>query len=309
MVRKLNSYYLLLAVLAAVYLAITMLLPPDPRTLDRLSLNPLTLKLLNLTVVLPFIAIWVIAFYGFVHLKRYTMKIVNSEDGKALHTIANGLMILAISLPTSGIMSGLLNFAATQPDPMAVPLLTIIKNYVTLALYVAAFLLISKGSKMLVAHLKQKPADSLDVFGVPIIVILGAVYTYLALTNPNRVEPSEVTGRALYYLSDPAIFLTIIIPYLFVWFYGLRSSFYLNYFREKVSGVIYKDFLKFLAFGISFVVISSIAAQFLTAVSASVVSLTLLPLLMLVYVLVAVMAVGYIFIAMGAKRLNKIEEV
>jgi hypothetical protein len=309
MVRKLNSYYVLLAVLALTYVSIMLLIPPDPKTLERYHLTPLTSKLINLTIVIPFVVIWGIAMYGVVQLKKYTLHIIKSTDGKALHTVANGLLILALSLPVSGITSGMLNYTASQQDSMSLSIMTIIRNYLNLGLFIAAFLLIWNGAKALVAHLKQKPSNTIDIFASLTIVILGAVYSYLALTNPNKVVPSETTGRALYYLSDPAILLTIIIPYVLAWYIGLKSALYINYYREKVSGVLYKQFLKFLALGITFVVLASIATQFISAVSAGIVNLKLLPLLMLVYVLVAVIAVGYIFIAMGAKRLKKIEEV
>jgi hypothetical protein len=67
--------------------------------------------------------------------------------------------------------------------------------------------------------------------------------------------------------------------------------------------------LNLLAKGIGGVILISILIQFLTTASARLNRLNLTPLLIIVYCLLLLYGIAYGFIAVGAKRLKRIEEV
>lgn len=134
-------------------------------------------------------------------------------------------------------------------------------------------------------------------------------YCYVTLTNPARQFPPSSGIKAAYYLPDWLLVTTIIIPYLFVWFYGMRAAAHLAFYRKNVSGVVYKQALGYLAVGLGTVIVSSMALRFLVSLTTLLNSLSLKILLILLYALIFVIASGYIFIAVGAKKLKRIEEV
>ena len=304
----LNPFYLLLILLIVIYTGITLMTPPDPASLERFAISETNLRLLSLTVTIPFIVIWAIAFWGFVKLRDYTESIKRKGEGVHLHTIANGFMVLSIGLPVTTIFSSWITYLSRLHDPL-VPSMTIIKNYLTLIIFIVTFTLIAKGSRALLGFINRKPSDRFYVIVTILIILLGVFYAVTALANPNKVEPSDITNRAIYYLSDVQIIFTVVLPYIYVWFMGFRSAYYINYFRNNVKGVIYKSALKYLSLGITFIVIASIATQILTASTSTIMNLNLAPLLALVYILLAVIGLGYVYMALGAKRLKRIEEV
>lgn len=306
--NNLSKYYLLLLVFIGLYVHATLALPVDPAVLEKFNLSVTQLRLLSLSVVIPYIAIWVFAFYGFIRFKEYTQLIRSTKDGKPLETLANGHMLLAFSLPLSALASTYLNYAARRWPEFA-PDVTIFRNYLALALTFASFALIYRGSLNLAARLKKKPDLERQKVITIGFIILAITYTYFVFRNPIRQVVSQPTEHATFYLPDWLIVLTIIVPYLYVWYLGMRSAAYIDLYKENVRGQIYKPYFQSLVSGITWVLIASILLQFLAALSDTVQKLGLQQLLLLVYVLLVVISIGYIKIAIGAKRLKKIEEV
>jgi uncharacterized membrane protein len=80
-------------------------------------------------------------------------------------------------------------------------------------------------------------------------------------------------------------------------------------YAKKIKGLLYKRALNRLAAGIATVIGSSIFIQFINIVFAYKNNGSLGSLLVLIYLLLAVEAIGYILIASGAKNLKRIEEI
>lgn len=102
---------------------------------------------------------------------------------------------------------------------------------------------------------------------------------------------------------------TIIVPYLYAWFMGLMSCYEIIMYSQRIKGLLYKRALNRLAGGIGAVIGSSIFIQFINVVYAYKTNSSLGPLLILIYLLLVVEAIGYILIANGAKNLKRIEEI
>lgn len=304
-----KNYYYLLILFSLVYLALTIFTPPDSKGIERYGLSELNAKLLSLTFVIPIIAIWYCAIYGFIKLKTYAESIRDSKDGQALLTMTRGLLVLSLGLPISSLISSFFTlFVRNNLIPMFVQ--TITSSYISIIISVVAYWFLFLGSRKLYELAKKKKVKSGNtlffwIFLIPTVI----AYIYLVLSALETGVGAQANPRAIDLLPVPLVFLTIVFPYIFAWFLGYKASFNVLFYKDSINGSIYKQALSFLALGIVSLIFSSIFIQFLTASNQLWQRLTLGPLLGLIYVLLAVIAVGYLFIAYGAKRLKKIEEV
>lgn len=296
-------YIYLYVVLVAAYVVLTLVLPPNEVTLKKYDITESQSRLLSLTVVVPVVAIWFAALYGFIRIKNYAQIIKNSNEGEAFNRLADGLMILAFSLPIGGTISAALGYISRENSDLA-PTATIWRNYVSLVLFIAAFMLISKGAASLVRTLRTKDIRHYPKYWAPALIVLSSIFTALIVARPA----GDASGT-IYYLPNWLIVTTLAIPYLLVWHMGMVAAYHLYVYKNKLRGDIYKRAFANLAMGIAGIVGVSIVLQFVTTITEQLNRLNLAPLLIVLYLLIALYAVGYSLVARGAQRLKKIEEV
>src|SRR5206468_3848213 len=109
---KKHIYLYIFASLLVLYVAIVLLSPTDPTVLHKYGLTIGAARLLNLTVVIPIIAIWATAFYGYTKLKQYVASVADSAEGPPFSVLSNGLLVLVMSLPLIASASAALNYLA-----------------------------------------------------------------------------------------------------------------------------------------------------------------------------------------------------
>ena len=306
--KRFNKYYIWFVVLSIINIALIFIIPPDKSSLAKYNLTVNNAKLISLTVFIPLIFIWFAAFYGFIQFMQYAELIKKAKEGKALAIVARGLMYLAIGQPLLSIIQSLLNYwASLQPHWIAASV--IINNYAALAVVLLAFYVIHQGASHLITVLKKElrytPRERLMFVTFAVVSIF---YCYVTLANPARQFPTPGIARAAYYLPDWLLVVSIVIPYLFVWFFGLRAAFYLRLYRRRIGGILYKQAIGYLSLGIVGVILSSMGIRFLTSLTTLLNSLTIKILLAVVYLLVVAISVGFILIAIGARKLKRIEE-
>src|SRR5438067_2190707 len=119
--------------LAIIYLALIFLIPPDGKALIKYQLSTTSIRILSLSFALPILAIWAVAFFGFIQYRNYALTIKDSKDGAHHKTITNGLFVLALSFPISSIISNLLTYLG-RLHPRFIPTSVIINNYVNLVI-------------------------------------------------------------------------------------------------------------------------------------------------------------------------------
>lgn len=301
-----KKYYLLLLALIAVYVALVLATPVNQAVLDKYHLTVLSLHLLNLAIIIPVIAIWCIAFYGFVTMKIYAARIKEDEDGQGFEQLGHGLAILGIGMVLSSLVSAATNIV-TQRNIDLVPRGVIIGNYVAVVVALASYWYIFRGSVKL-AKLAPPQAESelRRIFAV-FYVIGGILFAHAAVTNPERRAPATATTHGLYYLPDPLIIMSVVVPLLVAWYIGLLGVRNILHYRREVTGVIYRTQLKQLAQGLSTIITVSVGVQILTLFSKSTADLSLNALLLIIFVLLAVIAAGFILVALGAKKLAQLE--
>ncbi len=304
--RNTRTMIAVLATLIITYTAVLLLLPADPSIVQRFSLSSFQLILLKLSVVIPIALIWAAAFYGSVLMSNYSAKISATKEGKAYRKIALGLQILAIGSPFISISSNLLRYWATMhPDTLAST--QILTHYLQLGVAAAAFYYIYCGAELLKQLTRKNPSAWVHAVTGLALALLTGIFCLITL---NRTSGSVVvsSGQAVYYLPDWLIVASIIIPYAYVWHWGAKAAMYVHFYRLKVAGLIYRNAFNMLASGIGVVMLSSIATQYFTALGVTT-RMQLQPLLIVIYLLLTLMAIGYILIALGSKRLQKIEDV
>lgn len=290
------------------YLLVTVITPPDSAVLTRYDLSPNQARLLGLTVAAPLVIIWLIALFGLNRIRHYAHTIQKHSDGKAFVTLSHGLAVLVLSLPLVALFSAGLNYL-TRSNPDIIPTTVIITNYISLAALFIGFYIVRKGAKALSNKAKTRPDSNHYRFWQLCLVVFGLLFAYLALNNPARTTPPEGVSRAVYYLPDWLIATTIIIPYIIVWYFGMQSAYYLRHYGRHISGVLYRQAISFIANGIAAIILASMLLRFLTSMTEYFHDAGLKILLMVVYVLIIAISVGYILIAIGARKLQKIEEV
>lgn len=302
------KYYTILVLIMVLVVAISFATPPNQASLDRYNLSAIQARLLGLTLQIPLFAIWTVALFGFVRTKKYAHKIKGDADGKAFDTLANGLGVLAFSLPISSVYSGISNFLTRQHLEW-IPVTHTVSQYISLSFSFVALYLICKGAKGL-AQITKTKVRKLGEGWQPILYgVTGITYAYFVLTNSvKRIAPTA-TSRATFYLPDWAIATTILLPYLIAWYFGIMAVYYLALYRKNVAGQLYQGALKSLGIGVGFVVSLSILLQLLGVFGTQLQGLDLKALLGIIYFLIIFIAIGYVFIARGAKKLKKIEEV
>ena len=301
--KKISVLFVLFAI---VYLAQSILISPDQATLDKYDISAGEAAWLSLTIAVPYIVIWFIALVGYLRLRAYVKPIKKSPDGAGFNMISKGIFWLALWLPITAIISGM-STHYYNANPATTNDLIIINNYLNIALLLPAFALVYLGSKKLVSLVKVQQAWYSEK-AILLYISFAALYVYLVLQDPSRLTPTGSSDVATYYLEDWAIVLTLIIPRLIMWFLGLQAVLNIYAYQKKVKGEIYKQALTKLAWGIGGVVIAVIVLRCLQSLSSQLNDLGLGMLLILLYILLIILSIGYVFIASGAKKLKRIED-
>lgn len=298
---------LLFAAFSIIYLAQSLLLPPDQATLDKYNLSTGQFAAVIITIAVPYLLIWFVALGGYMSLRSYTESIRDTKDGRAFSIISKGLLVLAAWMPISAIVNAQIDyFSRNHPDLM--PTLTILNNYMNAILLFTAFYLVYKGSQNLLGTVK-KNTGSVTLKLTLTYIAMSALYTFLVLQDPARYAPTESVDTASYYLPDWLIITTVVVPRLVMWFLGIQAAYNVLLYRQKVKGTIYKESLSVLAKGLGWIVAGTVALRCFQSLSTQMSELSLRAILLLIYVLLVVISIGYVLVAKGARNLKQIEEL
>lgn len=276
-------------------------LPPDPHTLHQLHISSVAYRAAVLALLIPYGAIWYAAFYAFTKLRQYSHAIKGFEDGKAFRSITIGMGVLSFGLVTPATLTQITQYIVSR-HPGFKPASVVITDYSNLLLTLIAFVYINNGTHVLARLTKNRPGlMGLRTFALLFIILVSA-FTYLVMNYH--------VGHNVYYLNTPLLLLTFIIPGLFVWFVALLSAYEFGLYAKFAEGLLYRQALRRFAYGIAIMIAGSVATQFVENTFVAVkVGQSLGILLLVEYVLLAVYVLGLILMALGAKKLKKIEEV
>ena len=290
-------------VLIAIYLALSLGTPIDPETLARYEISSAGVRLLNLTVVVPLSIIFIFALYGFIRFRNYANSVKDTKEGPHLNHIANGLTVLAYSLPISSIVGSIASYAKIR-QPHLHSEIVIARNYLSLLLVMSSMILLAKGAVGLQSTLSRRKENPAPPYWILAPIALASLYTWLLVYQGNGSADGNIE-----FLPDWLVVISLAIPYVFTWYIGIIAATELQDYKNRVKGRIYRAAIGYLSVGIGIIVSISILTRFITTLSDQLSRLHLTPVLAIVYFLVALYAFGFGMVARGAKRLKQIEEV
>lgn len=301
--RKILFAYIVAALL---YIALTfIILPPDANTMQRYSLSVTQVRLLNAALVVPLMFIWAAAFYGYAKLRRYSDTIKTSAEGRSVSLITNGIMIQAFGLPITSIVNKVLRYVGQQHDALLTPF-TIATNYVSLLFPLVAFVLIGIGANGLTSIRKQRTAR-LSVHAMIILfALLSVTYTYFVIHFAFSGDPS---AGSIYQMPLWLVLVTLVVPYIYTWFIGVLAAYEMFAYNAKLKGIIYRKSWSRVSIGLGIVILSQVLVQCFTTLTRQLTQLHVGTIFGLAYGLLLIMAVGYIILALGMKKLQRIEEI
>lgn len=278
---------------------------------ERYNISDSQLMLIQIAVSLPLLFIWLAVTYAFLNFHKYSLNLKGSGDYKGFKYIAYGLGVTLIGLILSSILSNV-QAAIVEVDESTLTRdnLIIVRNYLSAAVAVLTYWFLLRGSIYLQGALKSKShwKNSAKTLLLPMAVI-AAGYLYLIFSNPNRTTPVNDSVAPTYALNDLAILLTIALPYLVAWFFGLLTILNIRRYRKDAPGIIYKLLFGKFAVGISLVIALSIILQLISQFAEYWAQLGIGGILLIISVIYFVLIYAYLAVAQGARQLNKIEEV
>lgn len=287
-------------ILVVVVVGLASGLQPDPEAVRQLHTTETTYRLAVAALLVPYIIIWYTGFYTFAKLREYSKPLKHTKDGVGFHTITAGMGVLAFGLVVPTIIALVLNNIAVHHPAFKAPA-TITNNYLGLFPGLLAFLLLYNGALKLVSTIREK-TRKLDLRRhAPWFLLLAATFTYLTLQNRYRFHS--------YYLPVWLLVTTIIVPYVYGWMVGLLSAYELRTYAQSVKGLLYQKAIKQFASGIAVAIVASIAIQFVNITIAQRFSHSLGAILLIDYLLLIIVGVGLILMALGTKKLKRLEEI
>lgn len=292
------------AVFVVIYFLSAFLSPVNTTALVKYSITEFQLRLLSASILLPLAGIWACAAYGFVHFKQYALSIKGSAYGKGTNSIANGLGIIALQLLVSGVFSVISSISTVRDALGGEGGVRIISTDLTLIFSLAAALVLYQGAVQLNASLAKPSKPRAPKKSAYVLIAVSVAY----LAAIVQRYPTDGSTESVYeYVPLGAAIVGIGVPYIIIWTFYLLAARNLRHYRKHVKGPIYKEALGYLTTGVYIVLGSSVFVQLLGAFSEAFSDLKLWPLLVIVYLLVFAIGIGYLFIARAAAKLSKVE--
>lgn len=279
---------------------------PSGQAITKYQISLYQITLLKFSIIVPVSFIWAAILYSSLKLYSYSETIITSVDGQGFRLIAHGIFFFLIA----SIVSSFISLAAQfYPNNLElVKNVTILNNYVMVAFSFVSFYFIWLGSKKLIKMINaEKKAKKQSITIWVTVIILSIPYIYLVLQNPLRSVSTNPHINSTYNLPDILIFSTIVLPYILCWLLGLLALINMSVFGRETKGIFYKNALKKFYNGFWIIIILAIALQYLTQFSLFFSNATLSIILFIIYIILLVDIVGFIFMAIGANNLSKIE--
>ena len=304
--------FFIIIVLWVVSIILSFFVESDPATLSRYNLTERDLTLVRIGLGIPMLFIWGVVLWGTQSFMRYARRIKDSVDGAGFKNIALGILFVLLGMIASSYITNIGNLikeSAMDPDRVK-ETLGLISRYSSILFALISYGFFFAGSRKLLGSISSKL--SLKQF-MPYLIgflIASIAFAVLVFQNSYRSVSVDPLITAPYHgLSDPLILLTIVIPTIISWFLGLMALSGISAFRKNTPGVIYKDVLKNFHFGISLVIIMSIALSWVGQFSAYWASVGFGFILFIIGIIFVVWILGYLIAGIGARKLNRIEMV
>ncbi len=300
--RYAPAAYVILLVCWAIYAAASILAPHTTAT-TAFQLSGSERFLLQLTIIVPILVIWLVALQGALTFKRYAKLIKGSSDAPALNMIATGLLWLVGYLVVGALLGTTVQYFADSPY---LNTMVALQNHLPVFASVIAFLLLCRGSYRLRIAADFRIWTSATIGLLIAFSVFAGVMAWAFATNeivPNR------NGIPTYSWPRDVMIFSFLLPYVLAWFMGLLAAMNIARYSRNVKGIIYRQALRRLVWGLVTVVSFAALIQALSLISRIFSSATLPSLLTIIYGLLVLYGLGFWLVRSGAKKLTQIEVV
>lgn len=297
MFKQYWRYYILVFAVWLAYVVLSIQ-APQVNYAERLNIPLATIYFLRMTVAIPYLVTWLLALSGCLYFASYARAKLQGSVAAGYELIAQGLLILLVSLVFSAMGQSLRGWLELN---QAVMLVTWARTLLNALLLVAGFTRIYQGAR----QLATRASFQVEVLPALLpVVVFAAFYLGLVFTNPIRQFSSDPNLAATYYMSDFWILLLVIVPNVAAWGLGMLSVLhfdsYMHLFNvpaeRKAWDKFYVGFLAIIAGFILFQAVTSLGTSRLL-------NLGLGTLLTVVYGALALNGFGFFLIARTARRL------
>ena len=290
-------------------LVVLTVMAPAQQAIARYGITITQGNILRATVLVPQLVAWLAAVFAVTRFKRYAFMLRGSAEHTAFKYLSISLTLLMLVL----IVPSFINvYASYYPEvEMVQKVIVIVRTYFTILLYFGAFWFLFKGGVLLNKTIEFDPLP-LRKLRTALIVIMAALttlYVWAIFHNAYRTVTDNPLIRPTYFLPDWLIVLTVLIPYLIVWTIGGLAIVEIRLFARQVSGVVYRKAFNLVSYGAFTIISFAIGLQLLSQAALAFSYSSLKLILLIVYALLLLIAVGYGLLARGARALTAIEEV
>lgn len=282
------------------YLYITFTTPQTETGKAQFQLSDTKLFFIRLSIGIPYFFMWFATFYS---ARTLAIQAKKTTALQQLHTaLSRGFLFLLIGTIATTIL-GAIRSKLLVSNPSILPGFTILINYLYVFIPATAFYQILIGLKKTDVSEKLKLSASEGHFlqALLITVVIGLVYVPLVFTNPNRQVAFNTESAASYYLSDPVMVVTLLLPTLLTWMLGIYVTLKLSKVFLKLG---YENITSFIN-GFYLVILSSMLLQAILSLGTErLYEFGLGAILLLVYLLIFSQTGGYMLIARGVAALS-----
>lgn len=300
-----GSALLQCSLLSIIYILTILFLPVDSQQANLYHITDSYYHFVMFLIALPSILVWFVAFFSYTKLYQFASALKNTGEEGSFMELATGLAVLAWSLPIYEISQRILSAIASQNHSLTGASI-IIANYLEVILSIITFTLISKASRDITKTRPVNSSGGRSKWMIAVFIIAGIAYCFFTLQSfPLR---SFRDTSDIYHLPAWLMVVSVIAPYLYAWFLGLIGAYDLHAYAYRMKGIIYKRALNPLVLGLTAIIFSLVAIQYLLgAWPAHRLSLDWQTLVLVGIRLIG--GIGFVLIALGSNKLKRIEEV
>lgn len=295
-------YYAVTIVVGLAYIYLTLSAPRSEASRQALRLSDFQVLILQLTIVFPYLFAWLAGVHGSIVLKRCGNLQKENDERSGFRSLAAGILMLVIGSMTTSIIGTFRQHLAASPS--ALPVITIVNNYVYMLAALFSFLFFFLGARKLVSKGERVHENDDRVMTGVLMLIVAALYLPLVFTNAAR-QATEASATASYYLPDALILLTLILPFFAAWGLGILAALRLSRYAPPSRSLAQKRALRTVVNGFWTTIFASILLQVLVSVgSTRLTGLGIASLLVIVYLLIGVQIAGFLLLSLGSDRLS-----
>ena len=293
---------------AACYVVLSYVYPSDQHTLLKQHLTVPHARLISMSIAVLMIAIWAVAYRVSERVWEYGTSIRRNVDGPPFVILGGALRILAIYLPVRMVSKLSLNYLASL-HPSWLGITNTIISYINLIFPLVAFVLIGQAAQKLAELAKVKPS-LFSLYGNALIFnSLGVLYCYTVFSVHGTAPSTSWFVTTQQQIPMFIRVITLVIPYIFMWFVGIRAAHQIYLYQIHAKGIFYRMSLKWLSIGLLGIIMTTIFLQFLTATAANLQNLKFRAILIIAYTIILLLGASFLIMAKGLRKLKLIDQV